>query len=66
MAWGGKREGAGRPVGWRKENPRQRQPHTVARCLILQASVRFADKARLEILGRRKHIRPLQCLYREI
>ena len=30
MAWGGKREGAGRPVGWRKENPRQRKPHTVA------------------------------------
>ena len=30
MAWGGKREGAGRPVGWRKENPRQRKHHTVA------------------------------------
>ena len=30
MAWGGKREGAGRPVGWRKKNPRQRKPHTVA------------------------------------
>lgn len=30
MAWGGKREGAGRPVGWRKANPCQRKPHTVA------------------------------------
>ena len=24
MTWGGKREGAGRKVGWRKENPEQR------------------------------------------
>ena len=23
--WGGKREGAGRKIGWRKENPCQRQ-----------------------------------------
>ena len=29
-SWGGKREGAGRRVGWRKENPRQRKHHTVA------------------------------------
>lgn len=28
--WGGKREGAGRRVGWRKENPCQRKSHSVA------------------------------------
>lgn len=30
MSWGGKREGAGRKVGWRKGYSEQRKPHCVA------------------------------------
>ena len=29
MSWGGKREGAGRKIGWRKENPNPRKYHSL-------------------------------------
>jgi len=29
MSWGGAREGAGRKVGWRKENPNPRKNHSL-------------------------------------